>query len=173
VHRSGSSVALAYDEVASPIGTILLAGEGDHLAALDFDGYQTRFHQLLARRFGTYVLTKTRNPARLSDFVRAYFDGNLRAFDATLLSMRGTPFQERAWQALRNIRPGTVATYAEQARKLDVPNAVRAIGHANGQNPIVIAIPCHRVIASSGALTGYAGGLDRKRWLLRHEGVAI
>ncbi len=164
---------LRYDEVTSPIGKILVALFDDHLAALDFEGYSDRLHRLLERRFGPYLFSSERNPAGIRDAVRNYFDGDLNAFGKTSLALHGSPFQERAWQALRTIPPGQCATYAEQAVKIGAPRAARAVGHANALNPIAIAIPCHRVIGTSRSLTGYAGGLDRKRWLLAHEGVEL
>lgn len=165
--------SLLYDEISSPIGIVLVAIFQDQLIALDFADYVERMHQLLKRRIGTFTLTKKRNPAGIATPVRQYFDGDLHAFDQVPLALHGSTFQERAWQALRTIRPGQIATYGEQAIKIGAPKAARAVGHANGQNPIAIAIPCHRVIGNNRSLTGYAGGLDRKRWLLSHEGVSI
>ncbi|MFM9888574.1 MAG: methylated-DNA--[protein]-cysteine S-methyltransferase [Burkholderiales bacterium] len=164
---------LRYDEVPSPIGKILVALLDDQLAALDFEGHGDRLHRLLERRFGQYVLSNERNPAGISIAIGAYFDGELNALQNTSLRSNGSPFQERAWRALRTIPPGQCATYAEQATKIGAPKAARAVGHANAQNPIAIAIPCHRVIGASRSLTGYAGGLDRKRWLLTHEGADL
>ena len=164
---------LRYDEVASPIGKILVALMDERLAALDFEGYSDRLHRLLERRFGPYALSNERNPAGISTSVSDYFDGDLNALGRISLASHGSPFQERAWQALRTIPPGQCATYAEQAIKIGAPHAARAIGHANALNPIAIALPCHRVIGTSRSLTGYAAGLDRKRWLLTHEGVDL
>jgi methylated-DNA-[protein]-cysteine S-methyltransferase len=101
-----------------------------------------------------------------------YFAGTRRVFDLAL-DLRGTPFQVRAWSALAGIPYGTTVSYGEQARRLGVPRAVRAVGAANGRNPLPIVLPCHRVIGASGALTGYGGGLDMKRWLLAHESRAV
>ena len=97
-----------------------------------------------------------------------YFAGTRRVFDLPF-DLRGTPFQVRTWTALAEIPYGTTVTYGEQARRLGVPRAVRAVGAANGSNPLPIVLPCHRVIGANGALTGYGGGLDVKRWLLAHE----
>ena len=164
---------LRYDEVPSPIGKILVVLLDEHLAALDFEGYSDRLHRLLERRFGQYALSNERNPAGIRVTIGDYFDGSLSALGKASLASYGSPFQERAWQALRTIPPGQCATYAEQAVKIGAPKAARAVGHANALNPIAIAIPCHRVIGTSRSLTGYAGGLDRKRWLLAHEGVDL
>jgi len=100
----------------------------------------------------------------------AYFAGDLRAIDAVAVDPEGTPFQRRVWAALRTIPAGTTWSYAELARAVGQPTATRAVGAANGRNPIALVVPCHRVIASDGALGGYGGGLEMKRWLLRHEG---
>lgn len=164
---------LRYDEVSSPIGRILVALLDDELAALDFEGHHDRLQRLLERRFGPFTLSSERNPAHICDAIRSYFDGDLNALGKTSLALHGSPFQERAWQALRTIPPGQYATYAEQAVKIGAPRAARAVGHANALNPVAIAVPCHRVIGTSRSLTGYAGGLDRKRWLLAHEGVDL
>ncbi|MFN0302911.1 MAG: methylated-DNA--[protein]-cysteine S-methyltransferase [Burkholderiales bacterium] len=164
---------LRYDEVSSPIGRILVALLDEQLAALDFEGHDDRLHRLLERRFGPYVFSNEHNPAGISVAVSNYFDGDLSALETIPLALHGSPFQERAWQALRTIPPGHCATYAAQALKIGAPRAARAVGHANALNPVAIAVPCHRVIGSSRSLTGYAGGLDRKRWLLTHEGVDL
>jgi methylated-DNA-[protein]-cysteine S-methyltransferase len=99
-----------------------------------------------------------------------YFAGSRREFDLTL-HLEGTPFQRRVWAALREIPYGATLSYGELARRIDKPKASRAVGLANGRNPISILVPCHRVIGTNGSLTGYGGGLDRKRWLLAHEGL--
>ncbi|MBY0307120.1 MAG: methylated-DNA--[protein]-cysteine S-methyltransferase [Phycisphaerales bacterium] len=106
--------------------------------------------------------------ASLRDQLDAYFAGTLRAFDATV-NPKGTPFQHTVWDLLMLVPHGQTRTYADIAAQLGDPSAVRAVGAANGANPIAIIVPCHRVVAKSGALQGYAGGLDTKRWLLDHE----
>jgi methylated-DNA-[protein]-cysteine S-methyltransferase len=102
--------------------------------------------------------------------VRDYLGGDLDALAPVVVETGGTPFQRSVWTALRDIPPGTTVSYRELARTIGSPAAVRAVGAANGANPISIVIPCHRVIGSDGSLTGYAGGMERKRWLLEHEG---
>ncbi len=101
----------------------------------------------------------------------AYFAGEKDAFDGLVLAPRGSDFQQRVWSALREIPYGHTESYGHLAARIDRPGAARAVGTANHHNPIAIAVPCHRVIGTTGALTGYAGGLDRKRWLLAHEGA--
>jgi methylated-DNA-[protein]-cysteine S-methyltransferase len=139
------------DTIETPIGPVHLALEGDALCALRFD---TPFE-------GARVRTA------VSDRVRAYFAGDLRALEDVPVEPRGTPFQRRVWAALRDIPPGQTRTYGELARLLDTHP--RAVGSANGANPVSLAIPCHRVVASGGKLCGYAWGEERKRWLLAHE----
>jgi methylated-DNA-[protein]-cysteine S-methyltransferase len=102
-----------------------------------------------------------------------YFAGDLSALDALPTQTHGTPFQREVWAALRTIPPGTTLSYGALARRLGKPNAMRAVGLANGANPIGIVVPCHRVIGANGTLTGYGGGLPRKRWLLAHEGAEL
>jgi len=108
--------------------------------------------------------------AAAKEQLEAYFDGSLQVFDL-LLAPRGTPFQLRVWNALSTIPYGETISYAELARRIDEPKAVRAVGAANGRNPLPIVLPCHRVIGADGSLTGYGGGLDRKRILLELEGI--
>jgi methylated-DNA-[protein]-cysteine S-methyltransferase len=114
-------------------------------------------------------LVPTRNPFRFSDRIEAYLAGDLAAIDDIPVDTGGTDFQQRVWTALRRIPAGTTVTYATLARRIGHPTAIRAVGAANGQNPIAIVIPCHRMIGHDASLTGYAGGLWRKRWLLNHE----
>ena len=102
--------------------------------------------------------------------LEAYFSGGLRSFDLPLATS-GTPFQQQVWAALREVPYGSTCTYAELAAAIGHPTAVRAVGAANGRNPVCVVVPCHRVVGSGGSLTGYAGGLDRKSWLLAHERV--
>jgi methylated-DNA-[protein]-cysteine S-methyltransferase len=111
-------------------------------------------------------------PSGIAARVRAYFDGDLDALDDIPVRFeRGTPFQREVWEALRTIPRGETISYAELARRVGRPGAFRAVGAANGQNPVGVVVPCHRVIAADGTLGGYGGGLDRKRWLLAHEGA--
>lgn len=164
---------LLFDRIAAPAGApfeaLLVVVDGLHLCALDFAGYEQRMHRLLARRYPSYRLVETRNPQGAAACLEAYLAGDMRAVDAVPVKTGGTEFQAAAWQALREIAPGTTATYGEQAARIGRPAAVRAIGAANGQNPIAVVLPCHRVVGANGSLTGYAGGLAAKQWLLAHE----
>lgn len=101
--------------------------------------------------------------------LEAYFAGRIDALDRIPVASVGTPFQRSVWEALRRIRPGTTVSYAQLATAVDRPSAVRAVGQANGRNPVAVIVPCHRVVRHDGTIGGYAGGLDRKRWLLDHE----
>lgn len=116
-----------------------------------------------------YALRAATNPGGASEAMRADFEGELSAIDALPVADFGTPFQRSVWAALRSIPCGTTISYAELARRIHHPSAVRAVGLANGANPVCIVVPCHRVIGANGTLTGYAGGIERKRWLLAHE----
>jgi methylated-DNA-[protein]-cysteine S-methyltransferase len=162
---------LHYEEFPSPVGRIAFVSNGEAICALDFEGYEKRMHALLERRFGAFELRKGSDPQALTRSLSDYFDGNLQALDQTPVCMRGTAFQEQVWSALRSIPAGQTWTYGRLAAELHRPQAARAVGHANSQNPIAIIVPCHRVIGASSSLTGYAGGLERKQWLLGHEGA--
>jgi methylated-DNA-[protein]-cysteine S-methyltransferase len=116
-----------------------------------------------------WVLTPASNPGGLSSALRAYFDGDLAAIDGLPVAASGTAFQTAVWRALRDIPRGETRSYSQLARQIGHPSAVRAVGLANGSNPIGVVVPCHRVIGADGSLTGYGGGIERKRWLLEHE----
>jgi len=157
---------VCYDTVCAPFGELLLLAEGEHLTGLYLDAAKTLKSRPADWRRGAKVLQRAR--AQL----KAYFAGELRAFDLPL-TLRGTAFQRRVWSALCDIPYGTTISYAELARRVGSPRGFRAAGQANGANPISIIVPCHRVIAADATLGGYSGGLDRKRWLLAHEGVTL
>ncbi len=166
---------LWFDRITAPKGApfaeVMIAVDGEQLAAVDFSGYEARMERLLTRHYGTWKFTQKSNPCGFSACLRSYLNGELDALDAIPVSLGGTEFQRAAWQALRTIPAGTTATYAEQAQRIGRPKASRAVGAANGQNPVAIVLPCHRVVGASGSLTGYAGGVSTKQWLLRHEGA--
>jgi methylated-DNA-[protein]-cysteine S-methyltransferase len=146
-----------YDTIDSPLGELLLAGDGRALSVLHMDG---------APKAGW-----RRDPGALKEAagqLRAYFAGELRDFDLPL-APQGTAFQQRVWSALREIPYGRTVSYSELAASVGRPDAARAVGAANGRNPIAVIIPCHRVVGAAGALTGYGGGLGRKRLLLDLE----
>jgi len=160
---------LLVDEIASPIGRIAIAARDGRLCALEF-GRDRLAHQLRVR-YGRLLQRRSRDPFGISRRLRAYLAGDLSALDDIVLETGGTAFQQRVWRALRGIEPGRTMSYGQLARALGHGAAVRAVGSANGRNPISIVVPCHRLVGSDGSLTGYGGGLWRKRWLLSHEGT--
>ena len=165
---------LCIDRIETPIGQMMILIDHDgNLRAADWADYEERMHRLLQLHYGKngFRLEPTRNPNGLSETMRSYFAGELRAIAAVPVRTAGTQFQRDVWQALRQIASGTTISYSELAKRIGRPDAIRAVGLANGSNPIGIVVPCHRVIGSNGSLTGYGGGIERKRWLLRHEGA--
>ena len=165
---------LRLDRFASPIGGILLIHDDDGvLRGLDFEDYEDRADDLMRRHYGDAERAAAPAPRRTRDALEAYFAGEFDAIAALPFATAGTAFQRAAWAALRTIPPGVTRSYGEQAAAIGRPKAVRAVGLANGANPIAIATPCHRVIGANGSLTGFGGGLDRKRWLLMHEGAIL
>ena len=167
---------LLIDRIATPIGELtIVADEDGRLRAVEFSDNEIALQRDLRRHGGTrgVALKPARDPSGFSTALRAYFAGDLRAIDGLAVETGGTEFQRRVWRALGKIPCGRTTTYAALARRIGHPTAVRAAGHANGSNPISIVVPCHRVIGTDGTLTGYGGGIDRKRWLLAHEGVAL
>jgi methylated-DNA-[protein]-cysteine S-methyltransferase len=156
----------SYTYIDSPIGRLLLGTDGEALVRIDMD---------VPDRPPRDVENWTCDPAAgpLSEVARQleeYFTGRRRVFDLPI-RMEGTEFQRRAWRMLMEIPYGQTRSYGEQAKRIGNPNASRAVGLANGRNPIPIVVPCHRVIGADGSLTGFGGGIERKRWLLAHEGL--
>lgn len=165
----------ALDRLPTPIGDLLIVfDEEDRLRALDWDDYEERMRRLLRLQYGSEIELRERSaPKRMRDSLNSYFAGDFSALDSIAVETGGTLFQRRLWTALRSIPSGQTSTYGALAAKIGAPKAVRAVGAANGANPISIVLPCHRVIGSDRRLTGYGGGLSRKRWLLTHEGAAF
>ena len=161
---------LLFDSIESPLGTVLIVVDAGRLCSLDYAGYESHMLTLLERRYGPVHLTPTADPEGFSRCIRDYFAGDRHAIESISVSTGGTPFQQHVWRALRAIPAGTTMTYGELAAQLGKPTAYRAVGSANGANPVAIVIPCHRLIGADASLTGYAQGLDRKQWLLEHEG---
>jgi methylated-DNA-[protein]-cysteine S-methyltransferase len=164
---------LTLDRFPTPIGEALLVTDAmGRLRAFDWHNYESRMHKLMRQHYGSAVTIENGHaPKGLLDALEAYFAGELTAIDSIPCITGGTPFQRQVWGALREIPAGRTWSYSEMAIRIGAPKAVRAVGLANGSNPIGLVIPCHRVIGADGSLTGYGGGLDRKRWLLEHEGV--
>jgi len=141
------------------------------LVALAFDDRWSPLARWLDRRYGDVKLVGGRETDPVGDALDAYVEGELGALDVLRVSTGGTDFQRRVWTALRAIPAGTTASYGELARVVGAPRAVRAVGGANHANPVSLVVPCHRVIGADGSLTGYGGGMERKAWLLAHEGA--
>ncbi|HYV45788.1 MAG TPA: methylated-DNA--[protein]-cysteine S-methyltransferase [Myxococcaceae bacterium] len=150
----------------SPIGPLVLAAEGDVLVALEFPHRAKKVREQWSAEDGP--LSK-----KIRAALDAYFAGDLGAIDRLEVRTEGTPFQREVWATLRRIPAGQVWSYKQLAREVGRPKAMRAVGAANGANPVALVVPCHRVIATGGKLGGYGGGLDRKEWLLRHEHALI
>jgi methylated-DNA-[protein]-cysteine S-methyltransferase len=162
------------DRLQTPIGVALLVTDsGGVLRALDWEDYAPRMKELLRLQYGAVVLSEARAPKDLRAALTGYFKGDLDRLTTIEWRVAGTPFQQKVWHALPKIPAGTTISYGALAAKLEAPNAMRAVGHANGSNPISVVIPCHRLIGANGSLIKYGGGLERKRWLLQHEGVDI
>lgn len=154
---------MLYTQLESPIGPLLLCGDEDRLTGL----YTVpACHRPGLVRDARHAETPF---ARVREQLEQYFAGERLAFDVPLSLDRGSAFFQSVWRSLLEIPYGATASYGELARKLGRPSAARAVGLANGRNPIAIIVPCHRVIGAGGDLTGYAGGLERKRFLLEHE----
>ena len=163
---------LTLDRIETPVGQVLVVTNGaGAVRTLDYADYEERMMRLLRRHCGAVVLMQGRAPQAVRTAVEAYFGGDLTALDGLVVKTGGTAFQRNVWAALRTIPAGETRSYGQLAAAIGSPKAVRAAGLANGQNPIAVIVPCHRVIGANGTLTGYAGGLERKRWLLAHEGA--
>jgi methylated-DNA-[protein]-cysteine S-methyltransferase len=165
-------LSLLIDRFDTPIGEMVIVADHDgNLRAVEWTDHEDRLHKSLRLHYGPngFRLEPARNPSGLSDVMKRYFAGELAAIDELPVRTAGTPFQRDVWRALRAIPHGTTVSYARLAEQIGRPKAVRAVGLANGSNPIGVVVPCHRVVGSNGSLTGYGGGIERKRWLLQHE----
>ncbi len=156
----------------TPLGELLIVADHDgNLRAIDWTDHEARMRRLLRLHYDEdgFSLEPARRPSSLTNAIGSYFAGELSAIDTLPVQTAGTPFQRDVWRALRQIASGSTLSYAQLAERIGQPSAVRAVGLANGSNPIGIVVPCHRVIGANGSLTGYGGGIERKRWLLQHE----
>jgi methylated-DNA-[protein]-cysteine S-methyltransferase len=162
------------ERLDTPTGPMLIVtDEEDRVRAADWSDHEQRMQSLLQRHYGdrSIRLTKAPHPSAASAALKAYFEGGLDGIDDLATATNGTDFQRRVWDELRRIPRGSTISYGTLAVRIGNAKAVRAVGLANGANPIAIIVPCHRVIGADNSLTGYGGGLERKRWLLMHEGV--
>lgn len=165
---------LRLERLDTPLGPTLVVTDAEEvLHAVDWSDDPAHLETRLAQRLGTPVhLTSPKAPSKARRALEAYFAGDLDALDPVRTETGGTAFQRRVWSALRAISAGRTASYGALAAAIGQPGAMRAVGLANGANPIPVVIPCHRVIAANASLGGFGGGLERKRWLLGHEGVS-
>lgn len=160
------------ERFSTPIGQLLpVSDEQQQVRAVDWHDYEERMHLLMRRQYKglDLALRETSAVSPAARILQAYFEGDLGGIDNIQVALGGTDFQRQVWLALRGIPAGQVLSYRDFAMRLGRPSATRAVGLANGANPVSIVLPCHRVIGSNASLTGYGGGLQRKRWLLEHE----
>jgi len=163
-------IELFQQELETPLGIVYVVTDGTSVRAVDFEGFEDRMRRLLDRHYDQYVFHASGNTLDAIRRLAAYFAGDLEAIQDIAVETNGTAFQKRVWSALRTIPAGATVSYKAIAERIGQPKASRAVGLANGANPIGIIVPCHRVIGANADLTGYGGGLERKRWLLEHEG---
>ena len=163
---------LTLDRLITPIGiALLVTDEAGVLRAFNWTEYEGRMLAWIGKHYPKATLREDRAPAPVRAPFEAYFAGDVGALDAVPWKASGTSFQMKVWEALCSIPAGETLSYRGLAERIGRPTAVRAVGLANGANPVAVAAPCHRVIGSNGSLTGYGGGLARKEWLLAHEGA--
>ncbi|WP_135080994.1 methylated-DNA--[protein]-cysteine S-methyltransferase [Terasakiella sp. SH-1] len=164
-------IQLYSETFPSPCGELsIVFNEQETLLHLDFPDQGTRQEKLLTKRFGRFEMSKGESHL-IKTQILAYLTGDLTALDEIPCQTEGTDFQKQVWHALKAIPCGQTWSYKQLAQHINNPKAIRAVARANALNPISLIYPCHRVIGSNGTLTGYAGGLKRKEWLLRHEGA--
>lgn len=170
-----SAPILFRERLPTPTGPILIVTDAEQrLRAVEWLDHEDRMHQLLRRHYGDAVrVCDAAGPSPARRSLEAYFEGDMAATKNLAVATNGTAFQQVVWAALRRIPVGRTISYAALAAAIGRPKATRAVGLANATNPIPIVIPCHRVIGADGTLTGFGGGLDRKRWLLAHEGARL
>ncbi|MBV9758614.1 MAG: methylated-DNA--[protein]-cysteine S-methyltransferase [Alphaproteobacteria bacterium] len=162
------------ERLNTPTGPILIVTDAEQrLRAIEWTDHEQRMHQLLRRQYGTVGISDAAAPSPARRSLQAYFEGDMAALAGLAVATNGTAFQQEVWEALRRIPVGRTVSYSGLAAAIGRPTATRAVGLANATNPVPIVIPCHRVIGADGTLTGFGGGLDRKRWLLAHEGARL
>jgi methylated-DNA-[protein]-cysteine S-methyltransferase len=165
---------LRLERLTTAIGeALLVTDQSGYLRALDWADREARMRRLLRRHYGPLAPEPGAVPEAIRRALRDYFEGDLGRLRVIWWRTAGTPFQRAVWTALTTILPGETLSYGALAAKIGRPKSVRAVGLANGANPVSLVVPCHRVIGADGSLTGYGGGLERKRWLLRHEGATF
>jgi methylated-DNA-[protein]-cysteine S-methyltransferase len=163
-----------FHTVDTPIGKMAVVSDvAGKLRGADWVDHLPRMLRLLNVQYGEngFRLEKERGSNNLTRVLKRYFAGELKAIDGLPVETGGTPFQRAVWAALRTVPAGATITYRQLAERVGRPTAIRAAGTSNGANPVSVVIPCHRVIGANGSLTGYGGGMERKAWLLKHEGA--
>lgn len=168
-----TNLTLLLERIQTPIGEMLLVTDQtrQYVHALDWQDYETRLHVLMKRQYknSIFSLQLTKEKSSAHHLMLQYFAGNIHSIDHIQTNTGGTEFQKAVWRELKNIEAAHPISYRTLASRIGKPAAIRAVGAANGANPIGIIVPCHRVIGANNALTGYGGGLERKKWLLNHE----
>jgi methylated-DNA-[protein]-cysteine S-methyltransferase len=166
--------ALTLERIATPIGeALVVTDEAGAVRAFNWTDYEARMLGWLKRHYPKAPLKEGRGPDSVRRAFQRYLSGEPAALEGLAWRASGTPFQLKVWETLCTIPAGETLSYAGLAERIGRPSAVRAVGLANGANPISLVVPCHRVIGANGALTGYGGGLPRKHWLLAHEGASF
>jgi methylated-DNA-[protein]-cysteine S-methyltransferase len=161
---------LNLDQYKSPVGMLRIGTIGHTLRLVTFDD-QEEHRGIIEKHMSDCPVQNGDCPKPVKQALDAYFEGEFGLLDALEINPHGTTFQIRVWDTVRGVRAGMTTSYGEIAGQIGNPKAVRAVGRANGQNPLVLVVPCHRIIGKNGSLVGYGGGLDRKEWLLHHEGA--
>ena len=176
----GPVLRFSIDRLQTPIGQMLIVADLEgNLRATDWNDHDERMQRFLRIHYRIGLETErlelepADNPGGLTQAIASYFAGNLHAIENLPVKTNGTEFQREVWRALRQIPAGATISYKTLAERIGRPAATRAVGLANGSNPVGVVVPCHRVIGADGSLTGYGGGMERKRWLLEHEGVRV
>lgn len=172
--RSARPDRLIRSWLQTPVATLqIVVDSADVVRVLDFDNDSPRTRRLMAIHYAGVPVVEGETPPAIRAALDRYFAGEMDALADIPWRVAGTDFQRQVWTALTRIPAGRTESYGQLAARIGRPTAVRAVGLANGANPIGIVIPCHRVIGANGSLTGYGGGIERKRWLLAHEGAAL
>ncbi|MCM1983538.1 methylated-DNA--[protein]-cysteine S-methyltransferase [Lyngbya confervoides] len=162
-------IDLFIDSTPSPLGIIDIVADASRLLSVDFQDCRPRLHRLLTKRYGPVSLIPRPHLLQARDRLKAYFSGELDALQGIAIDPGGSVFQRQVWGSLSTIQPGSTRTYGDLAQQIHRPGAAQAVGRANALNPVLIFLPCHRVVGRDQTLVGYAAGLQRKQWLLAHE----
>jgi methylated-DNA-[protein]-cysteine S-methyltransferase len=165
---------LTLDRLTTPIGmALIVTDEAGVLRAFNWTDYEAAMRRWIGRHYPKAQLEEGKGPASVRQAFERYFAGDRRALETVPWRASGTAFQLKVWDALCTIPAGETLSYRGLAERIGKPSAVRAVGLANGANPVAVVVPCHRVIGTNGSLTGYGGGLPRKEWLLGLEGATF